>query len=548
MARRFALLLLLLVALGSACNEGATVGVDGGADVGDQSSSDIRERVDIFTEILVSDIPDIAPAPDAVDAIAEVIEVVPDEMVIEIVPDGTDAAADADVPCVPDCEGKGCGDDGCSGECGWCPDDADLCTDDDCSAGQCVYEPVPSCCNTDEQCNELPLMPDDPMYGCMEGFCQAGTHTCVFSDLANCCSSNLSCSDNNDCTIDECEWPGVGCYHVEIPGCCHEDADCDDGMDCTEDLCVELQCEHINDLGPGCCSTDEECDDGKDCTIDVCVECKCDFLPDNAPGCCTSHDDCDTGGEICARYFCIDHECFYFEDPELVCCDPQGGEDQCDDGFPCSLDVCTEEWNSWGYGPPHVCHHQWMPTEEQAAAGLKCCEAAWECGPDGPWGEDGDGDGLPGPDDPGTANVCLDHQCSFVPLEQCACADDAQCDDLFSGTDDECVDGCVCQHQPAFPLCNTDSDCSDGDACTVLSCQNGLCVYVAEGCKCCGNETCDDGDPCSLDVCVSGTIGCVYLPNPESSTCCNTDEDCSDCDPTTSETCIAAIHQCIYTP
>ena len=54
---------------------------------------------------------------------------------------GTPCACDVgstctDSVCVPDCEGKKCGPDGCDGTCGTC-DDGNPCTDDSCNEGSC---------------------------------------------------------------------------------------------------------------------------------------------------------------------------------------------------------------------------------------------------------------------------------------------------------------------------------------------------------------------------------------------------------------------------
>ena len=73
--------------------------------------------------------------------------------------------------CVPDCEGKSCGDDGCGAECGTCEEGQS------CAAGQCEGECTPNCegksCGDDgcgESCGEC-----DSGNVCKAGLCQLGT-------------------------------------------------------------------------------------------------------------------------------------------------------------------------------------------------------------------------------------------------------------------------------------------------------------------------------------------------------------------------------------
>jgi len=71
--------------------------------------------------------------------------------------DGATDGGDSDCPCVPDCTGKMCGDDGCGGNCGNC-NDGNSCTSDTCVGGTCVFAEV--CCS-----NGI----DDDMDGAADG-------------------------------------------------------------------------------------------------------------------------------------------------------------------------------------------------------------------------------------------------------------------------------------------------------------------------------------------------------------------------------------------
>ena len=83
------------------------------------------------------------------------------------------------------------------------------------------------------------------------------------------------------------------------------------------------------------------------------------------------------------------------------------------------------------------------------------------------------------------------------------------------------------------PPCVDESDCEDGDFCSVDKCVSGECLHQAKNCgdgnKCtddwcdpasglCVNEVaeCDDGNPCTWDGCLPGT-GCEHEAIPE---CC----------------------------
>jgi hypothetical protein len=104
--------------------------------------------------------------------------------------------------CIPNCEGKECGSDGCTGICG-------------------------SCSSTNPYCNN-------------EGKCVK-------------CTSNSECNDNNACTTDTCS--SGTCYNTPISGCCTSNSECNDNNACTTDTCTSSNvCSHTN-----ACASDEEC-------------------------------------------------------------------------------------------------------------------------------------------------------------------------------------------------------------------------------------------------------------------------------------------------
>jgi Dictyostelium (slime mold) repeat len=81
--------------------------------------------------------------------------------------------------------------------------------------------------------------------------------------------------------------------------------------------------------------------------------------------------------------------------------------------------------------------------------------------------------------------AAADEECK--PLDK-KCRKDAQC---CSGK---------CESRICVPACQVDIECDDGDACTVDSCVDGMCVHTL--------IECDDGNACTEDFCIP-EIGCV---------------------------------------
>lgn len=101
------------------------------------------------------------------------------------------------------------------------------------------------------------------------------------------------------------------------------------------------------------CSSDQQCSDGHACTIDLCIAGICVHGPDL--GCCETDDDCSTDVS-CAAVSCVLNTCV--ETPILGCGDTEaasttesdtsddllgvlcGSDTDCEDGDPCTDDVC----------------------------------------------------------------------------------------------------------------------------------------------------------------------------------------------------------------
>ncbi len=322
-------------------------------------------------------------------------------------------------------------------------------------------------------------------------------------------------------------------------GSCMADADCDDGNECTQNRCVAGACLNLEQpAGASCtladgssgycdgagacagCTIDSQCDDGNPCTDDACNVGSCMHADTAAGGSCTLADGssgyCDGAG---ACVGCTD-------------------DAHCDDGNPCTDDACDTASGT--------CTH----TNSSAASGcLLSSGASGYC----------DGAGL-----------CAE------------CTEDGHCDDGNPCTRDRCFAGaCLNLEQPAGASCTladgssgycdgagacvgctTDSQCDDGNPCTVDSCNSGSCTSTASPD---GTPCADDGDECTQDVCSSGS--CTHPPQPAGLSCvqsggdlgycdgaspapscvaCLSDSHCDDGDSCTEDRCVGNV--CTYTP
>jgi hypothetical protein len=155
------------------------------------------------------------------------------------------------VPCEPDCEGKECGPDGCGGECGKCPNAAPFCVDSVCSV-----DCTPDC--EGKQCG-----PDGCGGAC--GFCGA-------QEL---CSEG-QCVCQPDCAAKECGSDSCG----GSCGTCPADKPFCDGHFCTNDCQPDCTGKECGDDGCGgscgkCGSPQEKCELGQCICVPVCGPKEC---------------------------------------------------------------------------------------------------------------------------------------------------------------------------------------------------------------------------------------------------------------------------------
>ena len=254
-----------------------------------------------------------------------------------------------------------------------CDDGCD-CTVDTCLTNihACHYQkdPLePLCCLSSLECDDGNAYTVDKCVNCL----------CLVQDSPDICNPvNISCNDDNPCTIDTCDLQNEQCHHTYVAGCCLQDSDCDDAEYCTQDSCDKESDpqapECLNELIQACCQSDAECADGNPCTTDVCVNKACKTI--SKPSCCLTDDDCATGFEchvgtcdpvtkecvysvdmdnpvldccttiqdcydnkVCTDDLCIDFEC---QNPnEDGCCTEETAEELCNDSNLCTYDVCV---------------------------------------------------------------------------------------------------------------------------------------------------------------------------------------------------------------
>ena len=381
-----------------------------------------------------------------------------------------DVFVGGDGTCVPQCEGKVCGDDGCGSTCGDCGDSI-------CDNGQCVAPPMDSCA----------------------GMC--GT----FSATASCkCDAN--CFDNGDCCDDICD---VCTENVNIAARCEPACvpNCAEGQECggdgcggfcgpgcaAEEACVEGTCEGPNQDITSCegmcgewgdnttCNCDAECWEYNDCCEDVCTFCGDDYEQCDEPcePVCAEGQECgdDGCGGTCGAGCDDGWTC-----NEDGLCDGGGCVSNCFEGQECGDNECGGTCGP-GCDDGETCNEGICETACEPT-----CAEGQECGDDGCGGTCGAGCGLTEACD--ETNTCGPIDCFGVESEE-VCPEDTGCQL------NENWDGLQCY-----------ADQSEGSPC---GWGNGNCV---EGLQCIDDDmtyktsTCQPQTGKLGDVCGFGLEGC----------------------------------------
>ena len=307
------------------------------------------------------------------------------ECVLAAAPQGT--PCDDALACTTDdaCDGKG----SCVGAALDC-DDANPCTDDGCVEGQlCLHEPVSAECTDDNPCTWHDL--------CVGGVCAYAYNACACDPAADTCEADhgdgdpcdgtLACSDAGECVLvaaPACPEPAPGSCLLATcdaaTGACGEvpapaGAPCDDSDPCTAgDTCA---------ADGSCLGGAAPCDDGDPCTADDCTVVGEGAVCAHTPSCeCAVDADCPTPLSACAQPRCLDGACHAVIAPDGAAeCDGDlctagdacargvcapGPVVDCDDGAPCTVDLCD--------ATDGACVHAPAPDGAPCDAGGLCLE------------------------------------------------------------------------------------------------------------------------------------------------------------------------------
>lgn len=332
-----------------------------------------------------------------------------------------------------------------------------------------------------------------------------------------------SCNAQGDCVDDnlfavECgeeAWPAeceavcrqcttLTCYWIDDPAnpgaakkvkYCKPEAevavDCNDGNDCTQgDICALASQteglrgkETLGECVPGEGKTKEECLEEMDMPAMPCL--KAGITCDPEEGCALDEEEADA--------WCYPPESVCFSKPDTYCAhqdfendgkwNPETGchidipaEDGCDDGNPCTADLCLDSG---------LCSHE--PTNE----GVQCVGGGNLC-----------------------LGKCFSGVCTETATEICNGQDD-DCDDLVDEDPNLCNPGWTCQNGQCVEDCVPINGGWSDWSCGVCSAQcGGGTVTCTRSCNnpppSCGGQVCA-GSPSQVDPC--NTQPCVnYLP------------------------------------
>ena len=386
--------------------------------------------------------------------------------------------------------------------------------------------------------------PSDCCDGCnaIEGPCDDG-NICSIGDrcIDGMClgTSQNTCDDNNVCTTDSC-LNGYGCIHSNKPGPCSDNSVCTIGDTCVSGVCVPgstiLDCNDGNfctddvcDPVAGCQNkaTTTYCEDNNPCTRDLCdpmTGCSYEFItaPCNDGDLCTGNDTCVGGvcvggagndcddGNPCTNDGCdlVTRQCVYTNNT-LGCSDgnacttgdlcaagkcTSGAPTICDDGNHCTIDSCNVSTGC--VFTPKVCNDMDPCTVDSCnLENGNCVFSRKTC------------------DD---MNLCTADSCE--PVTGACLNMTISCDDGDVCTTDLCHGATGCYHEYNTAVCDDGNACTGSDACSAGSCVGGPSI------------DCSDGDRCTIDSCdpVSGCLHSVTTGACDDGDACTVDENCAD--------------------
>ncbi|MEC9072244.1 MAG: hypothetical protein VX938_07700, partial [Myxococcota bacterium] len=380
--------------------------------------------------------------------------------------------------CVPDCEGKACGQDHCGTNCGpndgECVGSQEVCND----AGQC--ECVPQClgktCEEDDGCGApcAPLLCGDEL--CWpEVLEMAGGGTGCFDASGVCALSAIGCGSVTALGADtptDCGDFGKAC---EDGWTCAESHTCECVPACEGRSCGQDHCGNACGLNGGDCPGPQDV-----CTDDG----QCECVPQCLGKMCNEGDGC---GQACAALLCGEDLCW----PDVLQMAGAGFGCMTADEACALSDVACGELTALGAEAATDCE----------ATG-KVCDEGWACGENNACDCVPDcGDKVCGTDHCGT--LCGDNG-GECPGEQEVCSEEGQCEcvpdcgPLECSSDDGCGGTCTNCQEPDVVLCTGAADESTplGGACCTTSAEHPTNPSCAGGE--CLDKQCASGALCNL--------------------------------------------------
>ncbi len=412
---------------------------------------------------------------------------------------------------------------------------------------RCVNQNTPTLCelpNTENaDCMEINCDPTtgecvlDPINE--NGMCNDG-NACTISDRCTqgkCIGSVLNCNDGNACTDDLCD-TNLGCQYA------YNTQPCNDGNACT----ISDRCQG------GVCSSNDglNCNDGNVCTNDSChpnLGCQYTFNsnPCNDSNFCTLNDYCQAGqclsgvGRLncadnnpCTNDLCEANQGCVYQFNQVTCDDGNlctvgdmcqsgqclGGQiKSCNDFNPCTNDSCDPVSDCQYSFNQNLCNDGNACTEGDSCISGSCIGLAKNCNDQNVCTADSC-DPVSGCKATPVGGACDDgNGCTLNDSCQngiCTSSILKNCDDGNLCTSDQCSNG-ACVNQNIVANCNDHNICTSNDLCI-----NGLCKGTSNS-NCCTNQSdCDDGNPCTVDSCDAQTGLCSYS-NASNGISCNAD-------------------------
>ncbi len=361
------------------------------------------------------------------------------------------------------------------------------------------------------------------------------------------CDSSEKCNDNDDCTIDTCNFATGRCVNTPI-------ANCTGNNNLTINLNDGTATGGSNDVRFTWDRTQKTSVAASGQVSNATLSSQCPFwgVPWTAhdvaiygPGAYTIYTDCPTGSPGCGAGTPITFTVGASEVGVHLLFDWNGNT---------NMDVVNVWTKNTKFGPSAL----WT-----GDCGSNSADKVWDwMSKDWGSGTDSDGDGfvdsiLNGTPDGINGVPIIDGPFSawninfnvMSPPDLCANAI-TRCDDGTVCTDDSC-DAATgeCVHA------NNTLPCNDNDACTINdTCAGGFCSGIA--------KNCDDNDICTIDYCAP-TIGCMHAPTVPAlcndnnvcttdgctnNACTHTTIVCNDNNACTTDTCNTTTGACVYTP